>query len=139
MPSYNKVMIMGHLTRDPDLKSLPSGTSVCEFGVAINESYTDKDGQKQERACFVEVEAWARQSEVIAEHLTKGSPIFIEGALKYESWENEDGDKRSRLKIRLIRFTFIGSRQNGEGAAPSNTSNNNNKKNEVIEDNDIPF
>lgn len=112
MPSYNKVTLMGNLTRDPELRELSTGSNVCEFGIAINEAYTDKDGNKQELTHFVDVEAWNRQGEIIAEYFTKGSPIFIDGALKYESWEAEDGSKRSRLRVRLIRFVFINSKNN---------------------------
>jgi len=120
MASYNKVILMGNLTRDPEVKHLQSGTTVANFGVAINENYTDSQtGEPKENTCFVEVEAWGRQAEIVGEHFTKGRPIFIEGALKYESWTTEDGTKRNRLKVRLIRFQFVGSRpQNaGEGDA----------------------
>ena len=103
---------MGNLTRDPELKFLQSGTSVANFGIAMNESYTDRQtGEKKESACFVDVEAWGRQAEVVNEYLTKGSPIFIEGALKFESWETEDGTKRSRLRVRAFRIQLIGGRR----------------------------
>ena len=117
MASYNKVLLMGNLTRDPEMKYLPSGTAVANFGIAMNERYTDKQsGEQRESACFVDVEAWDRQAEVVNEYFSKGSPIFIEGALKFESWETEDGTKRNRLKVRLIRFQFIGGRQDGDEA-----------------------
>ena len=103
---------MGNLTRDPEVKFLTSGTAVANFGLAMNETYTDRQtGEKKESACFVDVEAWDRQAEVVGEYLKKGSPVFIEGALKYDSWEAEDGTKRNRLKVRLIRFQFIGGRR----------------------------
>lgn len=112
MASYNKVILMGNLTRDPEVKFLTSGTAVANFGLAMNETYTDRQtGEKKESACFVDVEAWDRQAEVVGEYLKKGSPVFIEGALKYDSWEAEDGTKRNRLKVRLIRFQFIGGRR----------------------------
>ena len=112
MASYNKVILMGNLTRDPEVKFLPSGTSVANFGIAMSERYTDRQsGEQKESVCFVDVEAWDRQAEVVGEYLKKGSPVFIEGALKFESWETEDGTKRSRLKVRLIRFQFIGGRR----------------------------
>lgn len=116
MASYNKVILMGNLTRDPEMKYLPSGTAVANFGIAMNERYTDRQtGEQRESACFVDVEAWDRQAELVNEYLSKGSPIFIEGALKFESWETEDGTKRSRLKVRLFRLQFIGGRQDGDG------------------------
>ena len=109
MSSYNKVLLMGYLTRDPEMKYLPSGTAVANFGIAINEGWTDKStGEKKESATFVDVEAWDRQAEIINEYFSKGDPIFIDGALKFESWEAEDGSKRNRLKVRLIRLHFIG-------------------------------
>ena len=78
----------------------------------MNESYTDQQtGEKKESACFVDVEAWGRQAEVVGEYFSKGSPILIEGSLKYDSWEAEDGTKRNRLKVRLFRFQFVGGRR----------------------------
>lgn len=115
MASYNKVILMGNLTRDPEMKYLPSGTAVANFGIAMNERYTDRQtGEQRESATFVDVEAWDRQAEVVNEYLSKGSPIFIEGSLKFDSWETPEGEKRSRLKVRLIRFQFIGGRQDGD-------------------------
>ena len=115
MASYNKVILMGNLTRDPEMKYIPSGTAVTNFGLAVNERYTDRQtGEQKESPCFVDVEAWDRQAEVVSEYLKKGSPVFIEGALKFESWEAEDGTKRSRLKVRLIRFQFIGGRRDDD-------------------------
>ena len=115
MASYNRVILMGNLTRDPEIKYLPSGTAVANFGIAMNERYTDKQtGEQKEVACFVDVEAWDRQAEVVNEYLSKGSPIFLEGSLKFDSWETPEGEKRSRLKVRLLRFQFIGSREGGD-------------------------
>lgn len=111
MASYNRVILMGNLTRDPELKFLPSGSSVANFGIAMNESYTDQQGERKDTTCFVDVEAWGRQAEVVNEYFSKGSPILIEGSLKYDSWEAEDGTKRNRLKVRLYRFQFVGGRR----------------------------
>ena len=120
MASYNKVILIGNLTRDPEMKYLPSGSAVTNFGIAMNERYTDKQtGEQRENPCFVDVEAWGRQAEVVNEYFSKGRPILIEGALKFDSWEAEDGTKRSRLKVRLIRFEFIGGRQDGEEVGDS--------------------
>ncbi|RKU27539.1 single-stranded DNA-binding protein [Candidatus Poribacteria bacterium] len=117
MASYNRVILMGNLTRDPEVKFLPSGTSVANFGLAMNERYTDREtGEQKENPCFVDVEAWGRQAEIIGEHFTKGRPILVEGSLKYDSWEAEDGTKRNRLKVRLQRFQFVGSRRDGDEA-----------------------
>ena len=115
MASYNRVILMGNLTRDPEVKFLPSGTSVANFGLAMNERYTDREtGEQKENPCFVDVEAWGRQAEIIGEHFTKGRPILVEGSLKYDSWEAEDGTKRNRLRVRLQRFQFVGSRRDGD-------------------------
>ena len=117
MASYNKVILMGNLTRDPEVKYLPSGTAVANFGIAVSERYTDRQtGEQKENVCFVDVEAWDRQAELVNEYLSKGSPIFIEGALKFESWETEDGTKRSKLKVRLFRLQFIGGKRDEDGA-----------------------
>jgi len=108
---------MGNLTRDPEMKYLPSGTAVANFGIAMNERYTDKQtGEQKEIACFVDVEAWDRQAEIVNEYFSKGSPIFLEGALKFDSWETPEGEKRSKLRVRLIKFQFVGGRQDGDEA-----------------------
>ena len=115
MASYNKVILMGNLTRDPELKFLPSGTSVANFGLAMNERYTDRQsGEQKESVCFVDVEAWGRQAEIANEYLTKGRPVFVEGSLKFDSWEAEDGSKRSRLSVRAFRIQFIDGRRDGD-------------------------
>ena len=112
MASYNKVILMGNLTRDPEVKFLPNGTAVANFGLAVNESYTDRQtGEQRESVCFVDVEAWGRQAEVVGEYFTKGRPILVEGSLKYDSWEADDGTKRNRLRVRLQRFQFVGGRR----------------------------
>ncbi len=115
MASYNKVILMGNLTRDPEVKYLQNGTAVANFGIAVNERYTDRQtGEQKEIACFVDVEAWDRQAEVVNEYLSKGSPIFLEGTLKFDSWETPEGEKRNKLRVRLQRFQFIGGRQDGD-------------------------
>ena len=114
MASYNKVILMGNLTRDPEMKYLPSGTAVANFGIAMSEKYTDKQsGEQREDVCFVDVEAWNRQAEVVNEYFSKGKPIFIEGSLKFDSWETPEGEKRNKLKVRLLRFQFVGGREDG--------------------------
>ena len=112
MASYNKVILMGNLTRDPEMKYIPSGSAVTNFGLAVNERYTDRQtGEQKENTCFVEIEAWGRQAEVANEYLSKGRPVFIEGALKFDSWETEDGSKRSRLSVRVFRLQLMGGRR----------------------------
>lgn len=116
MASYNRVILMGNLTRDPEMKYLPSGSSVTKFGLAMSDRYTDKQtGEQKENTCFVEIEAWGRQGEIANEYLSKGRPVFIEGALKFDSWETEDGTRRSKLSVRAFRIQFIGGRQDSDG------------------------
>ena len=117
MASYNKVILMGNLTRDPEMKYLPSGTAVANFGIAMSEKYTDRQsGEQRENVCFVDVEAWDRQAEIVNEYLSKGSPVFLEGALKFDSWETPEGEKRSKLRVRMFRMQLIGGRQDGDAA-----------------------
>lgn len=119
MASFNKVILMGNLTRDPELRVTPKGTAVCQIGVAVNQTYKDKDGNTKDETTFVDVDVFGRQAEVIAKYMTKGRPILIEGRLKLDSWESKEGEKRSKLKVVLENFQFVGSRGDGEGAAAS--------------------
>jgi single-strand DNA-binding protein len=114
MASFNKVILMGNLTRDPELRVTPKGTAVCQIGVAVNQSYKDKDGNAREETTFVDVDVFGRQAEVIAKYLTKGRPILVEGRLKLDSWETKEGEKRSKLKVVLENFQFVGSRGDSE-------------------------
>jgi single-strand DNA-binding protein len=107
MANLNKVLLMGNLTRDPELRYTPSGASICEFGMAVNRTFTTRDGEKRDETLFVDVAMWGRRGEVISEYFSKGKPIFIEGRLKYDSWETPDG-RRSRLTVVAENFEFIG-------------------------------
>jgi len=109
MPNLNKVMLMGNLTRDPQLSYLPSQTAVVEIGVAINRSWTGQDGQKKEETTFVDCSAFGKTAETISKYLKKGRPIFLEGRLKYDQWEAQDGSKRSKLRVVIENFQFIDS------------------------------
>jgi len=115
MANLNKVFLIGNLTRDPELRYIPSGTAVATFTVASNRSYTSAAGEKKEEACFVRVVSWARQAELAAEYLTKGSPIFVEGRLQSRSWETPDGQKRSTIEVVAQNIQFLG-RGKGAGA-----------------------
>jgi single-strand DNA-binding protein len=115
MSSFNRVILMGNLTRDPQLKYLPSNTAVCEFGLAVNHRWRDKDGNQREEVCFVDVSAFGRQGETINQYMTKGRPILIEGRLKYDTWTAQDGTKRSKHNVIVENFTFVGSRTDGGG------------------------
>ena len=115
MASYNRVILLGNLTRDPELKFLPNGSSVANFGLAVSERYTDRQsGEQKETVCFVDVAAWGRQAEVVNEYLSKGSPVFLEGSLKFDSWEADDGTKRNKLSVTAFRIQLIGGRRDGD-------------------------
>ncbi len=117
MPNVNKVFLMGNLTRDPQISYLPSQTAVCEIGLAINRNWTAQDGQKREEVTFVDCSAFGKTAETIGKYLKKGRPIFIEGRLKYDTWEDKEGKKRSRLRVVVDQFQFVDSRPGGSGAA----------------------
>ena len=109
MASYNRVLLMGNLTRNPEIRYTPSGTAVADLGLAVNESFKNKAGETVERTCFVDVVVWSRQAGTAAEYLQKGSPVFVEGRLRLDQWENQNGEKRSKLRVRADRIQFLGS------------------------------
>jgi single-strand DNA-binding protein len=110
MANYNRVILMGNLTRDPQLKYLPNNTAVCEFGMAINRTWRDRDGNQREEVCFVDVSAFARSAEVINQYMSKGQPMLVEGRLKYDTWTGQDGQKRSKHSVVVDNFQFVGGR-----------------------------
>lgn len=109
MPSYNHVVLIGNLTRDPELRYTPQGKAVCDFDIAINHQYKDSKGEKIEQVDFVPITIWAKQAELVVEFLKKGRQCLVEGRLKQEKWTNKEGQKRSRLKVNGIRVLFLGS------------------------------
>ena len=116
MPNYNKVILMGNLTRDPEVRYTSGGTAIAKLGMAINRTWTNKEGQKQEETTFVDVDAFGRQAEVIGQYLKKGRPVMIEGRLKLDQWDDKQtGQKRSKLGVTLEGFQFIDSRGEGGG------------------------
>ena len=124
--SLNKTFLMGNLTRDVELRYAPSGAAVANFGLAINRTYTNSDGEKAEEVCFVDIVAWNKLAEIAGEYLSKGQPIFVEGRLQMDSWEDQDGKKRSKLKVVAQNIQFLGS-----GKADSSEQED--------ADDDIPF
>ena len=108
MANFNKIFLMGNLTRDPQLSYLPSQTAVVDFGLAVNRRWTGKDGEKKESTCFVDCRAFSQQAETINKYLSKGKPIFIEGRLDFDTWTSQDGSKRSKHRVTVERFQFIG-------------------------------
>jgi single-strand DNA-binding protein len=123
MASLNKVFLMGNLTRDPELRVTPKGTPICQFGLAVNRQFKDDSGQTRDETTFVDIEAWGRQGETISKYCTKGRPLFVEGRLKLDTWDDKTtGQKRSKMRIVLENFQFLGGREGGGGAgggAPS--------------------
>ncbi len=114
MASLNRVLLMGNLTRDPELRYTPGGAAVCEFSIAINRSYTSKTGEKKDEVTYLDIVAWARQAEICAEYLKKGRPVFVEGRLTQDRWE-QDGQKRSRIRVTADRVQFLGGPGGGGG------------------------
>ncbi len=115
MPSYNKVLLMGNLTRDVQLKSTSGGQSVADIAIAVNRKFKTKDGQDREEVTYVDCECWGPRAEVIAKYFSKGKPIFIEGRLKLDSWEDKDGQKRSKMRVMIEDFQFVEGRGGGGG------------------------
>ena len=115
MANVNKVFLLGNLTRDPDVRSTPSGTSVCTLGMAMNRRYTTSQGEDREETCFVDVETWGRQAENCGKYLQKGRPVLVEGRLKQDQWQDKStGETRSKIKVRAENVQFLGS--GGSGA-----------------------
>ena len=112
MPSVNKILLMGNLTRDPELKHIGSNSTVCNFGLATNRKYKSRDGEQRDEVMFIEVEAWGKTAEALNTYLKKGSPIFIEGRLKLDQWDDrETGKKRSKHAVMVESFEFMGSKE----------------------------
>jgi len=142
MASVNKVMLLGNLTRDPELRYTPQGAAVCDFALALNRTYTNKQtGQRVEEVAFVDVEAWGRTAETCAEYLKKGRQVFVEGRLKQDRWESPDGKKMSKVKVTAEQVTFVGSRPGGAGggAESAGTAGGAEPPAEAPPEEDIPF
>lgn len=114
----NKAFIIGNLTRDPELKALPSGLKVCSFAVATNRSYKDKEGNKQDTTEFHNVSAFGRTGELVAQYMKKGSQVFLEGRLQTRSWDGKDGEKKYRTEI-IAETVQFGNRPSGAGGSPA--------------------
>lgn len=121
MPNLNKVMLMGNLTRDPEIKYTPKGTAIANFGIAVNRNYSTESGEKREEVTFIDLEAWGRTAEIIGEYFKKGRPIYIEGRLKLDQWDDKTtGKKMSKLRVVVDSFEFLGGREGGEGGGGGN-------------------
>src|SRR4030081_3851895 len=116
MASFNKVILLGNLTRDPEIRYTPKGSAVCDLGLAVNRVYTLDSGEKREEVTFVDVVLWARLAEIAGEYLKKGRPVFIEGRLQLDTWDDkQSGQKRSKLKVVCEHLQLLGGRGAGDG------------------------
>jgi single-strand DNA-binding protein len=148
MASYNKVLLLGNLTRDPQLSYTPNQTAVVDFGLATNRKWTGQDGSQREETCFVDCRAFGRTAENINKFFSKGKPIFIEGRLTYDAWTAQDGSKKSKLRVTVENFHFLpgtGGPGPGAGAEPPEQAYDEagpparGRPSEPIPDSDIPF
>jgi len=139
MPSFNKVFLMGNLTKDPELRYTSGGAPVANLRMAINRVYKLQSGEQKEEVCYVTVVVWRKQAEAAGEHLKKGDPIFVEGRLQSRSWEAEDGQKRSTMEVVAERVQFLtrGTRSAASGgdAGPEISE----ESAPAASDEDIPF
>jgi single-strand DNA-binding protein len=120
MASFNRVILAGNLTRDPELRYTPKGTAVSRITLAVNRNYQTETGERKEEVTFIDVDVWGRQAETIAQYMRKGRPLLVEGRLKLDTWEDKNThQKQSKLKVVLESFTFIDSRGGQEGAGPA--------------------
>jgi single-strand DNA-binding protein len=123
MANLNKVMLMGHLTRDPINKSTMSGLIICEFGLATNRRFKTAQGEDREEVCYVDLEAFGKTAEICGRYLHKGSPVYIEGRLKFDQWQDKaTGQNRNRLRVTVETMQLLERRQDGVGGNPQNTS-----------------
>ena len=119
MANLNKVMLIGNLTRDPELRVTPKGTAICQFSLAVNRKFRDESGADREEVTYVDIEAWGKSGENIAKYCTKGRPLFVEGRLRLDQWEDKTTkEKRSRMKVVCDNFQFLGSGRS-DGGAPA--------------------
>jgi single-strand DNA-binding protein len=149
--SLNRVLLMGNLTRDPEVKYTPKGNAVGDLAIAINDSYKAQDGTIKETVTYVDIEVWGRQAETCKQYLTKGRAVFIEGQLRLDQWESPQGEKKSRMKVRADRVQFLGGGPGGGrggsgGERPSSAPESPRPAKPVAEegppppdDDDIPF
>ena len=118
MASYNKIILVGNVTRDPKLSYLPSQTAVVELGLAVNHKWRGQDGQQRESTCFIDCRAYGNQAETLNQYVRKGNPILIEGRLDFDTWQGQDGQRRSKHRVFIERFQFLGQAQQQASPQP---------------------
>jgi single-strand DNA-binding protein len=147
MASFNKVYLMGNLTRDPEVRTTPSGLKIAKLGLAVNRRYKTRENETKEETTYVDIDAFGAQAEVLEKYCQKGSPLFIEGRLRLEQWQNSNGENRSKLSIVLENFQFIGGRGDSASSESSGSYGNTSETpstgessgGNFEEDDDIPF
>lgn len=144
MANFNRVLLMGNLTRDPQLSYTPNQTAVVDFGMAMNRRWTGQDGNQRDETCFVDCRMFGKRAEVINKYCKRGNPLFVEGRLTFDSWEAQDGSKRSKLRVTVENFEFIsggggGGGSDGAGQTSQSTSGTNSGAQQQAGDDDIPF
>ena len=140
MSSFNKILLMGNLTRDPQLSYTPSQTAVVDFGMAVNRRWTSRDGEKKEETCFVDCRAFGRIAENINKYLSKGRPVFVEGRLTFDSWMAQDGSKRSKHRVTVENFQFLpGTSGTGARQTEQNAGGTAGGTEQDVKSDDIPF
>jgi single-strand DNA-binding protein len=113
MASFNKVILLGNLTRDPETRVTANGLTICKLGLAVSRTFSTRDGERREETTFVDIDAFGKQAEIITKYMRKGRPLMVEGRLKLDQWETNDGQKRNKLTVVLENFQFVGSRDDG--------------------------
>jgi len=142
MASVNKVILIGNLGRDPELKYTPGQNAVCNFTLATNEKWTDKSGAKQERTEWHRIVVWGKQAEICGQYLKKGRQVYIEGSLTTREWNDKDGNKRTTTEVKALRVQMLGSRDGGGGGARTGSEDPGPSFSEPdpeFSDDDIPF
>lgn len=140
MASLNKIFLLGNLTRDTELRYLPSGSAVCEFGLAVNRRYTANNGQERDETCFIDVSVWGKQAETCDRYLQKGSSLLVEGRLQMDQWQDrETGKTRSKLKVIAERTQFIGGRPQGGQGGQADQNNSQFQPNSFYNDGDDQY
>lgn len=115
MANFNKVILMGNLTRDVEMRTTQGGTSIAKLGMAINRKWSGQGGEQKETTCFVDMTAFGKQAELLNQYVGKGSPLFVEGRLEYSTWESQDGGKKSKLEVIIENFQFLGGARGAGG------------------------
>ena len=143
MANFNRVLLIGNLTRDPQLSYTPNQTAVVDFGMATNRRWTGQDGSQREETCFVDCRMFGKRAEVINKYCKRGNPLFVEGRLTFDSWEAQDGSKRSKLRVTVENFEFISGGGTGGGGgggqARQNTGSMDSQVPQQSGEDDIPF